>query len=194
MHRSLGGHADFEQLLRRVSALMLRAVPRHQVVFRCSEPTYATKEDLLTGEGSRRYGGRWNPPSSFATVYAAFSDETALAEAKASHVYYGLDPADILPRTIVAVDIRLAKVIDLTDGTARKILGVSATRMRHDDWRKLNRHGAESLTQAIGRAGYTCGVEGFVVPACDGNKNLVWFPGNLIGKSKVLIRNRDKLT
>jgi hypothetical protein len=115
------------------------------------------------------------------------------AEAKANHLYYGLDPADALPRTIVAVDARLSKVIDLTDGTARRLLGVSATRMRGDDWRKLNRSGAESLTQAIGRAGYESGAEGLIVPACDGGKNLVWFPGNLLSTSKAVIRNADKL-
>ena len=162
-------------------------------MFRCSEPTYATKDDLLTGEGSRKRGGRWNPPSSFATVYAAFSDAAALAEAKAHFLYYGLDPADALPRTIVAVDVKLAKVLDLTDGMVRKTLGVSATRMRADDWRKLNRHSAESLTQAIGRAGYESGLEGLIVPACDGGRNVVWFPGNLRGTSKATIRNVGKL-
>jgi len=52
--------------------LFVRASLLRGVVYRWSEPTYATKEDLLTGEGSRRFGGRWNPRS-FATVYAAFT-------------------------------------------------------------------------------------------------------------------------
>jgi RES domain-containing protein len=193
MSHRVNAHPDFAQLFRRIAALMTHAVSLERVVFRCSDPMYAIEHDLLTGEGSRQFGGRWNPPSSFATVYAAYSDETALAEAKANHLYYGLDPADALPRTIVAVDARLSKVIDLTDGTARRLLGVSATRMRGDDWRKLNRSGAESLTQAIGRAGYESGAEGLIVPACDGGKNLVWFPGNLLSTSKAVIRNADKL-
>src|SRR6478609_2831635 len=104
MARAIGDHPDFDQLLRRVAALLTHVASLHEVVFRCSEPGYATKKDLLTGEGSRKHGGRWNPPSSFATVYAAFSDATALAETKANHLYYGLDPADALPRTLVAVD------------------------------------------------------------------------------------------
>jgi RES domain-containing protein len=193
MARGISDHSDFDQLLRRVVALVAHGSSLRDVVFRCSEPTYATKDDLLTGEGSRKHGGRWNPPSSFATVYAAFSDTTALAESKAHFRYYGLDPADALPRTIVAVDVRLAKVLDLTDGVVRKSLGVSATRMRGDDWRKLNRRGAESLTQAIGRAGYESGFEGLIVPACDGGRNVVLFPGNLRGTSKATIRNVRKL-
>lgn len=193
MARGICDHPDFDQLLRRVATLVAHASALRDVVFRCSEPTYATKDDLLTGEGSRKHGGRWNPPSSFVTVYAAFSDATALAEAKAHFLYYGLDPADGLPRTLVAVDVKLARVLDLTDGTVRKTLGVSATRMRGDDWRKLNRGGAESLTQAIGRAGYESGLEGLIVPACDGGRNVVWFPGNLRGTSKATIRNVGKL-
>ena len=118
-----------------MAAIAAHARPLREVVFRCVEPTYATEGDLLTGQGSLKNGGRWNPPSSFATVYAAFSDATALAEAKANHLYYGLDPADALPRAIVAVDVKLAKVLDLTEGLIRKTMGVSATRMRDDDWR-----------------------------------------------------------
>lgn len=193
MLRSVSDYPDFDQHLRRLTAIVARAGPIEDVIFRCAEPTYATKDDLLTGEGSRINGGRWNPPSSFATVYTAFSDATALAEAKANHLYYGLDPADALPRVIVAVNIRLARVLDLTDGVIRKSLAVSGTKMRNDDWRTLNRRGAESLTQAIGRAAYQSGLEALIVPACDGGKNLVWFPGNMRRASTATIRNAYKL-
>jgi RES domain-containing protein len=189
----ISDHPDVHLLLRRVATLVARANSLREVVFRCSEPAYATKVDLLAGEGSRRYGGRWNPPSSFAIVYAAFSLTTALAEVMANHRYYGLNPADALPRTIVAVDVKLGRVLDLTDGAVRKTLGVSATRMRGDDWRKLNRHGAESLTQAIGRAAYENDLEALIVPACDGGSNIVWFPGNLQATSQATIRNVNKL-
>jgi RES domain-containing protein len=119
MTRGMSDHPDFDQHLRRMTAIVARAGRLSDVVFRCAEPTYATEGDLLTGDGSRKNGGRWNPPSSFATVYTAFSDATALAEAKANHLYYGLDPADALPRVIVAVNVKLAKVLDLTDGIIR---------------------------------------------------------------------------
>jgi RES domain-containing protein len=193
MARSVSGHPDFDLHLRCMTAIVARASPRVDVVFRCTEPTYATEGDLLTGEGSRINGGRWNPPSSFSTVCAAFSDATALSEAKANHLYYGLDPADALPRVIVAVNVKLAEVLDLTDGMIRKTLGVSATKMRDDDWRALNRRGVESLTQAIGRAACQSSLEALIVPACDGGKNLVWFPDNLRGASKATIRNAHKL-
>jgi RES domain-containing protein len=186
-------HPDFEQLVRRFASLVVRADSVREVVFRCCEPGYAKKDDLLTGEGSRKHGGRWNSPGSFATVYAAYSDVTALAEVKANYVYYGFDVVDALPRTIVAVDVKLAMVLDMTDGLVRKGVGVSAIRMRGDDWRGANRRGVESLTQVMGRAAYETGLEGMIVPACDGGKNLIWFPGNMRGASKVIIRNSEKL-
>ena len=173
MTHDINHHTDFDQLLRQIEAVTIRADSLRSVVFRSSEPTYATKLDLLSGRGSRENGGRWNPPLSFATVYASFSDVTALAEAKANHRYFGLDPADALPRTIVSIDVRLSRALDLTEGVVRKSLGVSATRMRTDDWRAANRRRRESLTQAIGRAAYDSGLEGLVVPACDNGKNLV---------------------
>jgi RES domain-containing protein len=191
--RAISDHPDFDHLQRRVAIAMARSISIRTVAFRSSEPTYATETDLLTGKGGRDNGGRWNPPSSFATVYTSLTDTTALAEAKANYLYYGLDPADALPRTIVAIDVKLAKVLDFTDGNLRRIMGISAARMRKDDWRALNRRSAESLTQAVGRAAYETGAEALIVPACDAKKNLVWFPGNLLTASKAKVRNLDNL-
>jgi len=48
---------------------------------------------------------------------------------------------------MVAVAVRLAAVLDLTEGAVRRSLGVSATRMRNDDWRAKNRRGVESRNE-----------------------------------------------
>jgi RES domain-containing protein len=193
MARGLRNHPDFDRLLRNIATIKTLAVEMRLTVFRSCEPIFATKGDLLTGEGSREKGGRWNPPDSFATVYTSMSDATALEEAKANYRYYGLDPADALPRVLIAVDVKLLKVLDLTEDVVRKAIGVSATKMRRDDWRAYNRRGQESLTQALGRAAYEYGLEGLVVPACDGGRNLAWFPGNFAASSKARIRNAGKL-
>lgn len=193
MIRELRPHEDEGQLARRFSKLGARAGSFAQLVFRCTEPRFATESDLLTGEGSRIYGGRWNPPRSFRTVYAAFSDVTALAEAKAHFHYYGLDPADALPRTLVAIEVRLSIALDLTSAQVRQALGISATRMCRDDWREVNRRGYRSLTQALGSSAYQVGLEGLIVPACDGHRNVVWFPDHLGPGSRATIRNVNKL-
>ena len=84
-------------------------------------------------------------------------------------------------------------MLDLSNGVVRKSLVVSAKRMCNDDWRKLNRLGTESLTQAIGRAVYESGFKGLIAPAQAGGNNLVWFPGNFKGTSMAKIRNVNQL-
>jgi RES domain-containing protein len=187
-------HPDFAKLRTSIEKLLPRAGPFRGTVYRSSEPGYANAGDLLTGAGSAVHGGRWNPPASFAAIYAACEVETAIAEAQAQTRYYGLDLADVWPRTLVAIDVEFQNLLDLTDGSVRQSLRVSEQRMTGDDWRKLNDDaGEESLTQAIGRAVFEAGFEGIVVRACDGGQNLVWFVKNLYPKSKIVIRNESKL-
>lgn len=82
---------------------------------------------MLTGEGSRRNGGRWNPKG-IAVVYASFTPETAMAETLAHFRYYGFPIEDAMPRTFVAIATDLAAVLDLRDGGVRRRLQVSEGR------------------------------------------------------------------
>lgn len=74
-----------EQLMARLARLPTAAFDG--VVYRSSTPRYATEADILTGEGSRRVGGRWNP-TGIAAVYASLTSETAMAETLAHNRYY----------------------------------------------------------------------------------------------------------
>lgn len=187
-------HPEFGKLRPSIGKLLARADSFRGTVYRSSAPGYANAADLLRGTGSQVHGGRCNPPASFSTIYAACTVSTAIAESEAHARYYGWDLADVWPRMLVAVDVQLREVLDLTDGTIRQSLQISEQRMTDDDWRKLNDHaGAESLTQAIGRAAFEAGLEGIIVRACDGGRNLVWFAKNLKAKSKIAIRNERAL-
>ena len=77
---------------------------------------YAAARDLLSGEGVRRHGGRWTPPGLFRAVYASLAPETALAEALANFRHYGIPEADAMPRVLVALELDLQAVADLTHG------------------------------------------------------------------------------
>lgn len=68
-----------EQIESRLLRLKSLAEPFAGIVYRSSTPKYATLEDLLSGEGSKREGGRWNPRG-IAVVYAALRPEVAMAE------------------------------------------------------------------------------------------------------------------
>jgi hypothetical protein len=65
--------------------------------------------------------------------------------------------------------------------------------MRFDDWREVNRRGDRSLTQTLGAIAYRVGLEGLIVPACDGQRNVVWFPNRLSPESHVTIHNVNNL-
>jgi RES domain-containing protein len=162
--------------------------------FRSTAVRYASRDDLLTGQGAKSAGGRWNPAGGFATVYTSLTPETALAEYLAHYRYFGWPLSSAMPYVMVGLEITLQKVLDLTDGRVRSSLGVSEARMLDTRWRKAGTH--ESLTQAIGRCAFEAELEAILVPssAALGEVNLVVFPGNLLTPgSWIKIINREEL-
>jgi RES domain-containing protein len=151
------------------------------VLFRSASPRYANKDDLLTGAGSKTAGARWNPPNSFRTVYASLEVETALDEVLAYFRRYHLPILEAMPRVIVALAAKLQRMLDLTDGGTRRLLGVSERRILAEPWREANRRGREAVTQAVGRLAYEADLEGILVPSAarNGGRNLIIFPANL---------------
>ena len=85
---ALHPHPEYRDLARRVRRLQNVARPWCGIVYRSATPRYATTGEVLTGQGSRGTGGRWNP-AGLAAVYASLAPETALAEALAHFRYYG---------------------------------------------------------------------------------------------------------
>lgn len=185
---------SFEQLRERLLAIMDMATPFAQTLFRSATPVYATESDLRTGEGSRLYGGRWNPVG-IAVIYASLSPETAMAETLAHCHYYGFPPQSAMPRTFVALEVQLARVIDLTAGAVRQRLRVSEQRMLEADWRREMAAGREPITQRLGRAGHATRLEGLLVrSAADRNgQNLLVFPDNLRARSRIEILDAGSL-
>jgi RES domain-containing protein len=181
------------QLILRLSQARLPATEFSGTVYRSTTPKFASESDLLTGEGSRRNGGRWNPIG-IAVVYASLSPEVAMAETLAHYRYYGIPIEDSMPRTFVAIKTTL-KVIDFRVGTIRQRIRVSLTRLLDIDWRKELREGREPLTHTIGRAAFEIGLEGIIVPsAADSNgTNLLIFPDNLRSVSQIQLLNPDQL-
>ena len=133
-----------EQLRTRLARLAALAVPFEGVVYRSSTPQYATEADLLTGEGSRRFGGRWNPVG-IAMVYASLTPETAMAETLAHNRYYGIPIEDTMPRIFVAIEVKLHTLLDLRDGNVRRRLQVAEDRILTVDWRTLMAPAANRL-------------------------------------------------
>lgn len=186
---------SYSTLLVRMRRCARHLHPWRGIVYRSVEPGYANSGDLLSGEGSRRNGGRWNPKGSFPTVYGSLDLETALAEALAHARYYGLSDAYILPRMFVAMRVSLRRVLDLRDAAVRRRLCLGLRRIRTVDWRRIQNVGREAVTQALGRAAHEAGIEGLLVPSSPRRSgvNLAWFPGNLSTRSGARIRRERRL-
>lgn len=167
-----------DRILAAFRRLEAALVPWEGTVFRSATPQYASGDAILSGEGSRRYGGRWNPPDSFPTVYASLSPETAMAESLAHFRYYGIPLTAAMPRLFVAIEVRFSWVLDLREGSIRQRIGVSHRRMLDAPWRSPSPPGLLPITQAIGRAAFEAGLEGLLVPSVAHRKggNLVVFP------------------
>lgn len=185
---------DFASLLRKLRRLSSRASGFKRDVFRSTTPHYATETDLLTGEGSRRFGGRWNPPG-LAAIYGSLTPETAMAETLAHARYYGLPEHAAMPRTFVAISFNLKRVLDLTDGDIRRRLAVSRKRMVEADWRAEMDAGNVPLTQLLGQAASEIGLDGLLAPsnAEPSGRNIVAFPENFKTAGAVVVLAPDKL-
>jgi RES domain-containing protein len=186
---------SFEILSNRLSALRSRFQPLDATGYRSATPDYSNVHDLLSGEGSRIHGGRWNPKG-IAAVYASLSPETAMMESVAHFRYYGFGDSAAMPRVFVAAEFRLKLVLDLTDEDVLRAIGVSADQLRHVDWRKEVDAGREPLTQRLGRAAHSHDIEGLLVPsgADSEGRNLVAFPENCAAHSTLKIINPDRLS
>ncbi len=134
-------------------------------IYRSVTPRYAASLDLVSGVGSRKHGGRWNPPTSFRTVYGAATPELAVAESLAQSRRFAIPDADAMPRVVRALDIRLTQAADLTDGLVRRRLRVTLADLVEEPWFDRNNAGREALTQGVGRAAYQCGLDGLIAPS-----------------------------
>lgn len=79
----------------------------------------------LSGDGAARFGGRWNPVG-MPTIYAARELSTAWAEYNQGFVQH--------PALIVQLELRDAKLADLTDGDVLAELGLDEA-IHRCEWR-----------------------------------------------------------
>jgi RES domain-containing protein len=149
--------------------------PWQGTFFRFQSISFPAPGEVLSGEGARRRGGRWNPPGQ-AALYGSLTDTAALEECKANDRYYGVESK--APRLLIAIEAELTGLVDLTSGTVRRALGVTLSELAREDWRKLLHAGKESSSQVLGRAAAACGASGLLTQsaATPGETNLVAFP------------------
>ena len=96
---------------------------------------------------------------------------------------------------VVAIEIALSRVLDLTSGEILKPVGVTEEELRTEDWRKVQEQGFEPLTQALGRAIFAAKGEGLLAPSArvENGVNIAYFPKNKSRGSKVRLWKAQQL-
>ena len=185
---------SYDQIKTRMARLLPLGGKFSGVMYRASTPKYAKEADLLSGEGSRRHGGRWNPVG-VKVIYASLTPETAMAETLAHNRYYQIPVQDAMPRMFVAMEAQLQRILDLGQGVVRSRLRVSLERILNVDWRKEAQAGRIPVTWMIGQAAFVLGLEGMVVPSTvdPEGRNILVFPENLWEGSKIRLLYPDRL-
>jgi RES domain-containing protein len=156
---------------------------------------YANTDDLLSGDGSLHYGGRYNSKGRFRAIYASMELDTATAELLAHHRHQGRpDPeAEVFPIAAVSLEIEVDRLLDLTNSSTRRKLKVKLKDLV-GDWQGVQGRGREALTQAIGRLALAASFQGLFAPSAArrGGRNVVLFR-ELIAEDQLRIIRKEKL-
>ena len=109
----------------------------------------------------------------------------------------GASVAEALPRTIVGVEARLSRVLDLSDPAVLRILGATRLRLIRTDWvTSQDVAGREALTQQFGRLARDTGVEAVLAPSAAlprTGRNLCVFTDQLLPTSLLRAINTQRL-
>ncbi|WP_255596840.1 RES family NAD+ phosphorylase [Cognatishimia sp. MH4019] len=109
--------------------------------------------DPLSGEGARRFGGRFNKKGR-AALYTALSPETAIKEAN--------QVGHLQPTTLVSYHADIALVFDGSDGDLLEAHGQTFNSLAANDWRDRMVAGV-APTQAFAEALIAEGYQGLLI-------------------------------
>jgi len=114
--------------------------------------------DPRSGDGARRFGGRFNPPHSFPVIYLCTSRPCVVAELTRQADRQGLAVDDLLPRELWRITVELTKVLDLTHRGTLEALDIDPVDLLRDDrqlTREIGEAAQEHRFQAIRSASVT---------------------------------------
>ncbi|MDE0419609.1 MAG: RES domain-containing protein [Gammaproteobacteria bacterium] len=158
-------------------------------MYRAHDPRWAWS--ALSGEGARRYGGRFNKPG-IPTLYTSFTASGAVRE---------VSPMGrrMQPLVLCAYEVDVAPVFDALDGADKDSLGIVDADLDCPAWRLEALSGRTPASQALVERLVSSGFAGMRVPsyaegAGVGDVNLVlWRWGDALPHRVVLIDDEQRL-
>ena len=167
-----------------LSELIARATPLKGDFFRSVAFRYFHLDDLISGEGTRLYGGRFVPVG-VPAVYASCEEETASREVttrkKALSGRGQIDLRDY-PRMTYVVGINTKRNLDLTVNVPPDLSVVLCRCLRAE---------SRAASQALATIWIAGGIESLLFPSvAGGGCNVVVYLQNA-GSDSVVVRNRE---
>lgn len=123
-------------------------------LIRAARPYYAHAP--ASGEGARRFGGRFNAVGAPA-LYLSFALETA-----ANEVRFTLNHQ---PFTFYFLDVDAGPVADLSDSAVRDSLGVACADLESPNWESDLHRGVEPASHRVSRELMAAGFAGAITPS-----------------------------
>ncbi len=183
-----------QKLFERIAKCMPRAIGLDAPVFRSTTVKYGNEKDFISGVGAGYHGGRWNPKG-IRAVYGSLTPVTAVEESYQQFYTYGFKAANIKPRVLAGIRVKVHRLLDLTDAKIRRKIGFTLTDLICEDWHAIQGAGEESWTQTIGRGTRAAGFEGLLAPSAQrrSGKNAVIFPDKLDSNSSLALIAGEEL-
>jgi RES domain-containing protein len=121
----------------------------------------AAHRDPLSGEGARRFGGRWNPALLFPAIYLADSAQACMVEVERAADVASTTAEKMLEAAyrLHTIDVADLAVLDLRTPAAQDAVGLEIDDIFGDDW---------AACQAVGHAAWFLHMQGVLAPAAGG--------------------------
>ena len=170
-------HLNYSRILLAVTALAWHARPLSGVWYRCVETSFA--HEIISGEGARTHGARWNPVGSFRTVYLSDTPESALQEYLARARRMKWPDHQSLPMVMAGVEVNVRRILNLQEPEVAAVME-PLLKAERQHWRSIQSR-CEAVSQAVGRAARETGLQGLLAPSqqVKAGLNLVLFPDKL---------------
>ena len=154
-------------LKQKIREALFLAQPFDGTCTRITDTKWARKGQGLSSEGSRLWGGRYNPKGKFGALYLTCARETCLAEVGYSYRKKGIPLEELSPpdlKTEIEVEVKLSRVLDLTDLTIQQFLSLREEDLKAE-WESLQDEGQEVFTQVLADLAREAGWEALLVPS-----------------------------
>jgi RES domain-containing protein len=155
--------------------------PGPLVLWRAYVPKWA--HDPLSGEGARRFGGRWNAAGE-RCLYLALEISTAFAEYNQGFVQH--------PALIAQLVLSNARLADLTDSTNLQAFGLTPS-IHRCEWRARLDEGKTPDTHKVAKQLHGTGFDGVIYPSFMslGGRCVALWRWNGAGEPKLVVVDPD---